>query len=101
MVPSMRTTVTLDADTESLLREAMRQRGQTFKQTLNDAVRRGLAGIVGDPERPPFVQRTFPMGVRAGYDLRKLSALEAEMDTEAFLDVTRRLIDDDAGSGTG
>ena len=98
MMPSMRTTVTLDADTESLLREAMRQRGQTLKQTLNYAVRRGLAGIAGDPERPPFVQRTFPMGVRAGYDLGKLSALEAEMDTEAFLDVTRRLIDDDAGS---
>ncbi len=100
-MPSMRTTVTLDADTESLLREAMRQRGQTFKQTLNDAVRRGLTGIVSDPERPPFVQRTFPMGVRAGYDLGKLSALEAEMDTEAFLDVTRRLIDDDAGPGPG
>ena len=83
------------------LREAMRQRGQTLKQTLNYAVRRGLAGIAGDPERPPFVQRTFPMGVRAGYDLGKLSALEAEMDTEAFLDVTRRLIDDGAGSGPG
>ena len=88
----MRTTVTLDADTESLLREAMRQRGQTLKQTLNDAVRRGLAGIAGDPEPPPFVQRSFPMDAKAGYDLEKLSALEAEMDTDAFLDVTRRLI---------
>lgn len=65
-MPSMRTTVTLDADTESLLRDAMRQREQTFKQGLNDAVRRGLAGLAGDPERPPFVQRTFPMRLRAG-----------------------------------
>ena len=94
----MRTTVTLDADTESLLREAMRQRGQTFKQALNDAVRHGLAGVAGDPDRPPFVQRTFPMGLRAGYDLGKLSALEAEMDVEAFLEVTRRLTAE--GSGT-
>lgn len=94
----MRTTVTLDADTESLLREAMRQRGQTFKQALNDAVRQGLAGVAGDTERPPFVQRTFPMGLRAGYDLGKLSALEAEMDVEAFLEVTRRLTAE--GSGT-
>jgi len=101
MMRSMRTTVTLDADTESLLREAMHQRGQTFKQTLNDAVRHGLAGIAGDPERPPFVQRTFPLSVRAGYDLEKLSALEAEMDTEAFLDVTRRLIEERAGRGSG
>ena len=88
----MRTTVTLDADTESLLPEAMRQRGQTSKQTLNDAVRQGLAGIAGDPERSPFVQRSFPMGAKAGDDLEKLSALDAEMDTDAFLDVTRRLI---------
>ncbi|MXX74423.1 MAG: antitoxin [Holophagales bacterium] len=92
----MRTTVTLDADTESLLREAMRQRGQTFKQALNDAVRQGLAGVAGDPERPAFVQRTFPMGVRAGYDLEKLSSLEAELDAEAFLKVTRRLFKEGA-----
>lgn len=87
----MRTTVTLDADTESLLREAMRQRGQTFKQALNDAVRQGLAGVAGDPERPPFVQRSFPMRLKPGYDLGKLSALEADLDAETFLEVTRRL----------
>ena len=92
----MRTTVTLDADTESLLRDAMRQRGQTFKQALNDAVRRGLAGVAGDRERPPFVQRTFPMGLRTGYDLGKLSALEAEMDADAFVEVTRRLIEENS-----
>ncbi len=34
------------------------------------------------------------MGLTAGYDLGKLSALEAELDTEAFLGVTRRLIDE-------
>lgn len=87
----MRTTVTLDADAESLLREAMRQRGQTFKQALNDAVRRGLAGVAADPERPPFLQRSYPMDLRAGYDLGKLSALEADLDADAFLEVTRRL----------
>ena len=88
----MRTTVTLDADTESLLREAMRQRGQTFKQALNDSVRRGLAGVAASHVRPPFVQRTFPMGLRTGYDLGNLSALEADLDAKAFLEVTGRLI---------
>lgn len=87
----MRTTVTLDADTESLLREAMRQRGQTFKQTLNDAVRQGLAGVAGDPERAPFVQRSFAMDLKPGYDLGKLSTLEAELDARAFVELTRRL----------
>lgn len=39
----MRTTVTLDADTRALLRKDMRERGVSFKQALNDAVRAGLA----------------------------------------------------------
>ncbi len=90
----MRTTVTLDADTESLLREAMRQRGQTFKQALNDAVRRSLAGVAASQERPPFVQRAFPMRLRTGYDLGNLSALEADLDAEAFLEVTGRLVEE-------
>lgn len=35
----MRTTVTLDPDTEALLRRRMRERGVSFKQALNDAIR--------------------------------------------------------------
>ncbi|MDQ6910888.1 MAG: antitoxin [Actinomycetota bacterium] len=38
----MRTTVTLDADVAALLDKAMRERRVTFKQALNDAIRRGL-----------------------------------------------------------
>jgi len=39
---AMRTTVTLDPDVEALLREAVRERGEPFKQVLNAAVRAGL-----------------------------------------------------------
>ncbi len=35
----MRTTVTLDSDTEQLVRRRMRERGQTFKEALNDLIR--------------------------------------------------------------
>ena len=38
----MRTTVTLDADVQVLLKKAMRGRDASFKQVLNDAVRTGL-----------------------------------------------------------
>ena len=38
----MRTTVTLDADTEALVRRRMRERGISFKQALNDALREAL-----------------------------------------------------------
>ncbi len=37
----MRTTVTLDPDTESLIRRRMAERGVSFKQALNDAIRAG------------------------------------------------------------
>lgn len=36
------------------------------------------------------------MGLRTGYDLGKLSALEAEMDADAFVEATRRLIEEDS-----
>jgi hypothetical protein len=37
----MRTTVTLDPDTEALVRRLMEQRQISFKQALNDAIRKG------------------------------------------------------------
>lgn len=44
MVAAMRTTVTLDPDTEALLRRRMRERGVSFKQALNDAIRETATG---------------------------------------------------------
>lgn len=43
MLSNMRTTVTLDADTESLLRRRMHEHGVSFKQALNDSIRAGAA----------------------------------------------------------
>ena len=37
----MRTTITLDADTEAAVRRLMRERGLTFKQAVNAAIRAG------------------------------------------------------------
>ena len=47
----MRTTVTLEPEAERLLKEAMRRRGQSFKDVLNHAVCKGLADLedAGDP----------------------------------------------------
>ena len=42
----MRTTVTLDPDTEMLVKRAMRERGLSFKEAVNEAIRAGL-----DPRR--------------------------------------------------
>lgn len=40
----MRTTVTLDTDTEQIIRRRMLERGVSFKVALNDAIRSGAAG---------------------------------------------------------
>ena len=37
----MRTTVTLDPDVEQVIRRRMSERGQSFKEALNDVVREG------------------------------------------------------------
>lgn len=55
----MRTTVTLDADTEQIVRRRMRERGMSFKEALNDAIRNGVAGPVGRE----FQTSTASMGV--------------------------------------
>ena len=39
----MRTTITLDPDTRLLIERAMRERGLSFKDAVNEAIRVGLA----------------------------------------------------------
>ena len=75
----MRTTVTLDPDVEVLLKQAMRERGLSFKQALNEAVRAGL--VRRDSPAAPFRQRTFQLG-RPRVDLTKALALAGELDDQ-------------------
>jgi hypothetical protein len=86
----MRTTVTLDADVEALIRAAMARGRRSFKQTLNEAVRRGLKGHGGD-EMPPFKVEARPMGLRSGIDPARLQDLDDELEVEEFLRKTEAL----------
>lgn len=52
----VRTTVTLDPDTEQIIRKRMREKGMTFKQAVNDAIRSASAGPT------PFRTETASMG---------------------------------------
>ena len=86
----MRTTVTLDADVEQLLRDAMHERRQSFKETLNQAIRAGLAGGEGHRvEDAPYVVIARRMGLRAGIDPGRLNQLADEMEAESFLELSR------------
>lgn len=75
----MRTTVTLDPDTEQLIRRRMRERGMTFKEAINDAIR---SGAPGDPQ--PFRTRTASMG-RSAVSLDRALQLAADLEDDELV----------------
>ncbi len=78
----MRTTVTLEPDVEQLLRAAMRERGISFKEALNRAIRAGLVPPVPSRKKR-FEQRCFHMGAERYFRWEKaLAAAEAIEDEE-------------------
>ena len=86
----MRTTVTLEKDVERMLRDAMHRSRRSFKQTLNAALRSGLAGKPAHPKATRFVVKARPMGVRAGIDPAGFNKLADELEVEAFIVKSRR-----------
>jgi hypothetical protein len=60
----------------------MRERGVSFKQALNDAIREGLTPPVGD--RPSFRTPTANMGLPS-VNLDRALALAAELEDEELL----------------
>ena len=78
----MRTTVTLDPDTEVLLRKRMRERGVSFKQALNDAIRESLAPRIGVAR--PFHTETADLGLPS-VNLDRALALAAELEDEELV----------------
>ncbi len=84
----MRTTVTLDPDTEASLRRLMRERGLSFKEALNQAVRLGSGlALRGGPKRP-FRQKTFRMGAHPEFRWDKALQMASAIEDE---ELTRKL----------
>jgi hypothetical protein len=78
----MRTTVTLDADVERMLRDVSKRRGLTFKEALNEAIRSGLSKP-GSGAKTKFRQKTFSMGAEQYFRWDKaLAAADAIEDEE-------------------
>ncbi|MBI1802416.1 MAG: antitoxin [Chloroflexi bacterium] len=76
----MRTTVTLDPDVEAKLRAIMRERGISFKDALNSAIRKGLASTRAPTQR--YQLKTYRMGLRPGASLTKALMLAADLEDE-------------------
>lgn len=72
----MRTTVTLDPDVEALLRKIMRERGLSFREALNQAVRFGVGAA------RQFRQKTYHMGFPPEFRWDKALALADAIEDE-------------------
>lgn len=75
----MRTTVTLESDTRMLIERAMRERGLTFKQAINQAIRAGL-GSTASPRRTYTEPRHLGS---ASVDITKALSLAGALEDEA------------------
>jgi hypothetical protein len=82
---SMRTTVTLDRDVERMVRDAMHRSRRSFKETMNAALRTGLAKPIRGRGRR-FVIKARPMGLRAGIDPGSLNKVADALEVDAFLE---------------
>jgi hypothetical protein len=73
----MRTTITLDSDVAALVQKAMREWGMSFKEAVNEALRRALSNRNAEQMRTP----EFAMGKPAiplAHALRVAAELEDE-----------------------
>jgi hypothetical protein len=82
----MRTTVTLEADVAAKLKALAHRRRISFKEALNDVVRRGLAAQVEAAKPVPFVVEPHSGGFRPGIDAEKLNELLDELAVDDFAD---------------
>ncbi len=81
----MRTTITLEPDVQALIRTAMKERGISFKEALNSAVRAGLTQ--GRPKRRHFMQKSFSLGSEQNFRWDKALEAAAAIEDE---DLTRK-----------
>jgi hypothetical protein len=76
----MRTTITLDPDVQALVRTVMKERGISFKEAVNSAVRAGLTQR--KPARRAFVQRAVALGGEQSFRWDKALDTAAAMEDE-------------------
>jgi hypothetical protein len=86
----MRTTVTLDEDVVRIIRRIMREEEKSFKQALNDALRRAARPARGGRKRR-FRVRPHDSPFVGGIDVGRLNQLADQLDADAaFARLTHR-----------
>jgi hypothetical protein len=81
----MRTTVTLEPDLAKKIKALAHRRGLSFKQALNEALRRGLAPPGRPDKQTRFTVEPHAGGFRPGIDPDKLNQLVDQLEVEDFV----------------
>ena len=81
MISTIRTTVTIDPDTEALLREEVARTGTSFKTVLNESIRRALAR----PAKAVTVEPPFEARFPSALDGKNFNHLSAEWEDDDTL----------------
>ncbi|HQZ83020.1 MAG TPA: hypothetical protein PLR83_07350 [Pyrinomonadaceae bacterium] len=72
----MRTTLTLDDDVAFGLQKLQEsESGKSFKEIVNDALRRGLSASRSTGKKKPFKVKAFKLGLREGLSLDNIEEL--------------------------
>jgi hypothetical protein len=66
MYMATRTTVTLDEDVKAKVKAEMRRQGRSFKEVVNEGLRRGLDDRLEQKKIPPFKIKPRDLGLRPG-----------------------------------
>lgn len=86
MMPSwkhhgVRTTLTLDDDIAAKIKAQTRKTGRSFRDVVNDTLRRGLATAQATKTRAPFRVRARDLGgLRAGLQLDDVAGLLEQVE---------------------
>jgi len=75
-----RTTLTLEDDVAAKLKAVMRRTGRSFKDTVNEILRYGLAQQTRVKKQKPFKIHAKDMGLRPGLDYDHISRLLEEIE---------------------
>jgi hypothetical protein len=80
----MRTTVTLDDDVAAKLKAEMRRlRSTSFKDTVNEVLRRGLLARRELANVPPFTVRARPLSQKPGLNFDNIGELIEQLESPA------------------
>jgi hypothetical protein len=89
MMRSVRTTVTLATDVAAKLKKLAQRSGRSFKATLDEVLRKGLAAQERSASSKPFLVVPHSGGFRPGIDETKLNQLLDQLDANDFSDEAR------------